>query len=557
MTITIQSTNASASASAGTVNMANGDELFVLAGVNVINSNSSVGASAAVSLAGSATIDDRGTLIGAENGLFEAGSGVETLSLVVYGSLIGGANAGVNSGNASGGALSVTVASGGSIDGAYVGIYSQIATQIVVNGQVQSAIGIECLDSGSDFLYVGAQGNVVSNSSSAGNDGVILNDASFIVENYGAILCASPVGANAGAGLLAESSGDIYNFGTISGLGIGVLGAAVTGDTLILDNFGSITGAKSFSGGAETDLISNQGTMTGAVQLGAGAESELDSTNGVVVGTITCGAGGDVVIGGNNGGLILGGAGNDVLYANTTQAAVAKAAKTTIDGGTGTNWEYGDGAATTFLSGDNAAGGYNLIYGGVSQMAGGSGYANNTVSYASISSAYKSAYIDLKDGYTYMCTTASAVGASAFNYVFEDYLQNTPNIIGTSGSDVIICDNGVDKITSGANKGGDLFYAGAGAGSQDTFAFTSLSQSPITAPDEIVGFKIGTDKIDLSALNLPPADFGIVYGGAGAPNYSTILIEKTPSTGFNSATDMYITVNTTSNAALTFKDLII
>ena len=85
------------------------------------------------------------------------------------------------------------------------------------------------------------------------------------------------------------------------------------------------------------------------------------------------------MIAGQTGGAVVGGSGNDVLYANPTLTAANNAAKTTLDGGTGDNWLYGDGAYTTFMSGDNAAGTYNQIFGGASQMEGVSGYTNNTV----------------------------------------------------------------------------------------------------------------------------------------------------------------------------------
>jgi hypothetical protein len=306
---------------------------------------------------------------------------------------------------------------------------------------------------------------------------------------------------------------------------------------------------------AAGDGIYNSGSITGNVTLGSGAGQFFQSSWGTITGSVTCSIGGDTVIAGQTGGTVTGGGGNDVLYANPTQTAANNAAQTILDGKGGNNWEFGDGAFTTFDSGDNSAGTYNLLYGGASEMADVAGYSNNTVSYATMPSAYKSAYIDLKDGYTYMSTNAHAVSATSSQLVFEDYLYNIPNVITSSGSDVVICDSGVDKITVGTgNVGGDVLYAGAGAASQDTFAFTSLSQSPDANAAAIEGFKIGVDKIDLSALNLPSADIGIVYAGNG---YSSILVEKNPSAGFNLATDMLISVAASTSAALTFKDLIL
>ena len=293
--------------------------------------------------------------------------------------------------------------------------------------------------------------------------------------------------------------------------------------------------------------------MYGSVNLGSGTNN-FNSTQGYVYGGISAGSGNSVIIGPINGGAVDGGSGNDVLYTNPTLTAAQDGSQTTLDGGTGNNWEYGDGAYTTFMSGDNAKGTYNQIFGEPSQMEGVAGYTNNTVSYAGLSSAYKSAYIDLLHGDAYMCTIADANGAPSSDLVFEDYLKNVPNAIGSSGSDVIICDNGVDKITSGANTGGDVFYAGSGANSQDTFAFTSLSESPLSDHDTIEGFKVGIDKVDLSALDMPIADVFLSSGGSGA---NTIYVEKNPSAGFNSATDMIISVKASTNTAMGYGDLIL
>jgi hypothetical protein len=284
----------------------------------------------------------------------------------------------------------------------------------------------------------------------------------------------------------------------------------------------------------------------------------VNSQFGTIAGAVTFTGGSgttDVVIAGQDGGAVTGGAGTDVFYANTAPAAANNGATTTLDGKTGNNWLFGDGAYTTFDSGDNSSGTYNFITGGASQMAGVTGYANNSLNYSTMSSAYKSAYIDLLGGYTYMSTVAHAVLSTPSQFVIEDFFQNVPNAVGSSGSDVIICDNGVDKITVGSgNTGGDVLYAGTGASSQDTFAFTSLSQSPDANAAAIEGFKVGTDKIDLSALGLPAADIGFVYAGSG---YTSILVEKNPSAGFNLATDMLISVAASTSAAVSIKDIIL
>jgi serralysin len=394
--------------------------------------------------------------------------------------------------------------------------------------------------------------------------------------NYGSISGGSDVGYfsldNTGA-----TTTSVVNFGSITAASVALEDDnAYDSDIYTLDNYGSIVGGQSafqtFGNNGDAEQLTNNGTMqgviafgagagdflqnsglvTGNVTLGSGAGDYVSSTLGTIDGTITCGSGGDVVIAGNTGGSVVGGSGNDVLYANPTQTAANNAAKTTLDGATGNNWLYGDGAFTTFMSGDNSAGTYNQIFGGQSEMADVAGYANNTVSYADMSSAYKSVYVNLLDGDAYMCSIADANGAPTSDYTFEDYLQNVPNVIGSSGSDVIICDDGVDRITHGGGAG-DVFYAGAGAGSQDTFVYTAMDESPLSNHDIVEGFKVGIDKLNFSQLDLPIADFLLSYGGAGS---NTVYVEKNPSTGFNSATDMIISVQASTSAALTYKDLI-
>jgi hypothetical protein len=107
--------------------------------------------------------------------------------------------------------------------------------------------------------------------------------------------------------------------------------------------------------------------------------------------------------------------------------------------------------------------------------------------------------------------------------------------------------------TARGSGAGDVLYAGTGASSQDTFAYTNLNESSLSHHDVIEGFKVGIDKINLSALDMPIADVFLSYGGNGA---NTIYVEKDPSTGFNSATDMILSVQASTNTARTYKDII-
>jgi hypothetical protein len=442
------------------------------------------------------------------------------------------------------------------VDTVQTGVYSTGPANLINQGLISGVNGffvVNSVTTGSSYIYNATSGII----SAMGGEAIDLSVGPFDIVNYGQIEDL-PGGADSLA-IGSAGSGVIYNYGSITGKNALYDADSTLNDNYTLYNYGTITGttaAFQSGGGVDNERIVNDGVINGNVDLGNGAGSSFDSTNGQIDGLIASGTGGGFVIGGVTGGTIDGSIGNDIFYSNPTQTAANNAAHTTMDAYTGDNYEYGGSAYTTFDSGDNVAGDFNLIVGELSKMSGVSGYANNTVSYGGLAASYKSVFVNLAGGYAYMSTNAHAVSASPSQLTFEDYIQNTPNVIGSAGSDVVECDNGVDVITAGsANKGGDVFYAGSGAASQDTFVFTSLQQSPLTNAAAVEGFKIGVDKIDLSHLNMPStADFGIVYGGNGD---CSILVETNPAAGFNAATDMIISVAASTNATLTLKDLIL
>src|SRR5262249_33205584 len=159
---------------------------------------------------------------------------------------------------------------------------------------------------------------------------------------------------------------------------------------------------------------------------------------------------------------VVGQGGNDRLYANPTQEAVAGAVHTWLSGGTGANALYGNGAYVTFYAGDSG-GGYNQIWGMASQMAGVSGFANNLLSFTP---AVHGVYVDLLNGHNaYVGSGTHWTGTGTF----EDSIVNVPNVEGSQFGDLIQADNGVDRILGWF--GADQLYAGSGAGSQDTFVY--------------------------------------------------------------------------------------
>lgn len=69
------------------------------------------------------------------------------------------------------------------------------------------------------------------------------------------------------------------------------------------------------------------------------------------------------------------------------------------------------------------------------------------------------------------------------------------NAIGGSGSDVLIGNHADNRLTGGG--GPDQMAGGAG---RDTFAYANASDSTLYAPDRLIDFVSGEDKIDVSSL---------------------------------------------------------
>jgi hypothetical protein len=448
--------------------------------------------------------------------------------------------------------------------------------QVQISGEVTGGNGIDFTATGFTttlYLTVNATGSV----SGFNSYGVQALGVS-IITNYGAIEGTSD-GANLfygtvynygtisstgiGDPIAFSGQGALYNFGTLSGVnavtfGInsaanyfynsGTIRGGVVDDsnnafnTDVLYNFGTITslGYSFFGGGSEKIDFINAGSMTGNVITGTGI---FDSTLGQVFGTIQAGPGGATIVGGTNGGTVYGNTGNDILYANRTKTAADGGARTTLDGAGGINALYGDGAFTTFMAGDSG-GGYNQIWGGASQMTGVGGYTNNALSFAG---AAHGVYVDLLAGHdAYVSNGTNWTGSG----VFEDSIVNVPNVIGSAQGDLIQADNGIDRITGGG--GADQLYAGSGAGSQDTFVYTAYGDSNlVTGYDTIVGFKIGTDKIDLSAMHTDASHLAISTGGTS----NTLYLEQTPGT-FNANTDLAMVVGTTTTGGLQASDFV-
>ena len=252
----------------------------------------------------------------------------------------------------------------------------------------------------------------------------------------------------------------------------------------------------------------------------------------------------DLLVGGNTSGRLDGLDGDDLLYASSAQAAADAEAVTVLNGDGGSNALYGGGAHNTFLLGNVDDDGVNQVWGGASQMAGVTGFANNTISFAEMAVG-RSVYVDLLNGHNaYVNDGANNDGI----FTLEASIVNVPNVIGSSGGDVIIAGNDPSVIDGGDSA--DALYAGAGA---DTFVYADyLDSNLVTGYDTIVGFQLGSDKIDLSALGITADNLLIQTSGTS----NTIYVEHDPGV-FNANTDLALIAITTTTGGLQLSDFIL
>jgi hypothetical protein len=380
----------------------------------------------------------------------------------------------------------------------------------------------------------GVTGGADLGTSTFDNYGTVAGDVGFAgtssLDNYGTM--SGDISFNGGAG------NHFYNGGTVGGDLIDYSGAGPVGS---YHNAGTLEG---FIGQGSNGLFFfNTGSILGSVVLVSGI-GLFDSTLGKVFNIIdaTASTGPNIVVASLIGGLVKGGAGDDIFYANPTQLAADNGANFQLTSGKGTNALYGSGAFTVFHVGTNATAGqtvFNQVWGGLSKMATVMGYANNTIAF---DGAAAGVYVDLLNGHNAYASLTAGANWGSGPFALQDAIQNVPNVIGSDFGDVIIADNGIGRLTGGLKA--DQLYAGAGPSSQDTFVYTQYGDSNLVdGYDTIAGFKVGVDRIDFSAL-LTDASHLVIAGNA---NQSNIYIEHTPGT-FNPATDLAISVMSTGGA---------
>jgi Ca2+-binding RTX toxin-like protein len=178
------------------------------------------------------------------------------------------------------------------------------------------------------------------------------------------------------------------------------------------------------------------------------------------------GSGNDTLVGHDGGdNHLAGSSGNDALY--------GFGGHDRLDGGAGADILLGGLGDDTLVGGSVAAGQQNLLFGEEGR---------DTADYAATSLAV---YADLRSG------------AGVVNGVFTDHLINIENLIGGSGNDTLVGDNGANVIAGGA--GGDQLF---GLGGADTFVYRTAADARLSAHDYLVDFQSGVDQLDFRALGI-------------------------------------------------------
>ncbi len=485
--------------------LANGDTLVVAPNVNVVSTDS-VG----ISATGNARIQ-------------------------IYG-LVAGPDFGVSS-RASSGFLDLYIAPTGIVTAITSSSNNLSSTETHLIRNYGSIQGLTYTSGPGQIVNYGDMARVIVGSVSPSYEAEFYNYGTLGAGNH------QPGFSNVYSGSTAHET--IYNFGIISG-DVNTSGDArfynfgnIAGDVAVAGTFineGTVIGTITFTG----NIALNSGAIFGNVTVAA---TSFDSSQGYIYGSIQVNGG--YTVGAINGGAVQGGSGNDVIVANQTQASADLHATSTLSGKGGINALYGGGAFNVFMAGDSN-GGYNQIWGGASQMSDVKGYANNTLSFVN---AVGGVYVDILNGHN--AYVAAAGSSWAGTGAHEDSIVNVPNVVGSNFGDVIQADNGVCRITGGGKA--DALYAGSGSGSQDTFVFNAYSDSNvITGYDTIVGFKIGIDKIDLSAFSTDGSHLAISTAGTS----NTVYLEKVPGV-FNANTDLAMIVNTSAPGGLHLSDFIL
>ena len=211
-------------------------------------------------------------------------------------------------------------------------------------------------------------------------------------------------------------------------------------------------------------------------------------------------SGNDTLNGGDGNDILTGGAGTDQLYGgNGDDTFVISGSNDTsdlFDGGANTDTIVVTGTGSVTRAGFNATGSSIEVWQGNGQAVLGNSSAN-VFDFGGLSSVSGLLYADGGSGNDTITGTGVA----------DDLRGNSGNdtLNGGSGNDNLTGGTGNDTLYGGANDdtitGGAGIDAMTGSAGADTFVFVAITDSPDTARDTIADFEVGTDKIDLHAID--------------------------------------------------------
>jgi Ca2+-binding RTX toxin-like protein len=434
-------------------------------------------------------------------------------------------------------------------------VSAALDSQVVVIGTLISQYDDAIEATGADVsvtVYAGARLYGGDTGVTLTTDGLLLNAGEIAGDLYGvragSFAEISNTGTIRGAiGVLANGTIGFDNHGTI--LGDGKDGIAVQGSSLQIDNHGTLAALRAvvFGGDASNNAVENTGTIHGSIRGGAGNETirnhglidgfislgddwdRYDGRLGTITEYVSGGAGADTLLGGAGAESLDGGDGEDTLHGGAGEDSLA--------GGAGADELLG-GAGIDLLSYDFFAQGVILL-GVTVDLATGAAWGGHAEG-------------DVIGGFEQLRGTlvadslAGAVGAESLwggggadtlaGDAGDDWLwgeSGADSIEGGDGADVLLGGTEADRLAGGAGTdrlfglaGADTLEGGAGRDfltgglDADVFRFAGLADSTVAAPgrDRVQDFRLGTDKVDLAAIDAKAggADDAFAFIGTAA-----------------------------------------